>query len=70
MVLMERNYTPLDVRKLEARFPAKHREEGAPKTAFDSTFNTILILLATITVLVVSIVLFILIQKQIGTQPV
>lgn len=65
---MNRTYTPLDVKKLEEKYeanlPAKHQSHEG----FDSIFNTVLIFLATLTVLVISIVLFILIQQQLKTQ--
>jgi len=52
---MNKNFTPLD-----------HKKWGIKEeNHFESTFNTVLLLLATITALIASIVLFLLIQKQI-----
>lgn len=64
---MERNFTPLDVPKLEKKY-APAVAEKPERSGFDSAFNTVLILLATITVLAVSIVLFVLIQKEMRPQ--
>lgn len=61
MLLMEKNYTPLNI---EALYPQKQE----PKKGFDSVGNTILLMLATLTVLVISIVLFAIIQKNIKGQ--
>ena len=52
---MGNNFTPLD-----------HKKWGIDtENHFESTLNTILLFLATLTALVTSIVLFLLIQKQI-----
>lgn len=71
-IAMEKNYTPLNI---EALYPKKaeepRREEPAhneSRQGFDSTANTILLSLAALTVLVVSIVLFVLIQKHLNGQ--
>lgn len=55
------SYTPLDIRRLEEKFKGKITK----RNDFDNTFNTILLVLATVSVMVLSIVLFILIKKQI-----
>lgn len=52
---MYRNFTPLDQKKWGIK----------ENSNFESTFNTILLFLATLTALIASIVLFLLIQKQI-----
>lgn len=52
---MNKNFTPLD-----------HKKWGIKEEShFESTFNTVLLFLATLTALIASIVLFLLIQKQI-----
>lgn len=57
---MDTHFTPLDVTKLEEKIKQEPKHEG-----FDDIFNTILLLLATLTVLTAAIVFFLLIQKQI-----
>ncbi len=52
---MSQHFTPLDPKKWGIK----------ENSNFESTFNTVLLLLATITALIASIVLFLLIQKQI-----
>lgn len=49
------HFTPLDMKKLEKKLGG----EG-----FDSLFNTILLVLVTITAFILSIVLFLLIKKN------
>jgi flagellar basal body-associated protein FliL len=49
---MENNYTPLDIGKL----PAKD----------SSTLNTILLIIVTLTMAVLAVLLFVLIQKKMG----
>ena len=63
---MEKNYTPLNI---EALYPKKEEaKKEEPKKDFDSVGNSILLILATLTVLIISIVLFVLIQKSIKGQ--
>ena len=57
---MDTHFTPLDVTKLEKKIKQEPKHEG-----FDDIFNTILLLLATLTVFTAAIVFFLLIQKQI-----
>lgn len=52
---MGKNFTPLDQKKWGIK----------EINNFESTFNTVLLFLATLTALIASIVLFLLIQKQI-----
>jgi hypothetical protein len=58
---MEKNFTPL---KIESFYKDKNAHNGK----FDGLANTIFLFLATITVLVICIVLFLLIQKNIKRQ--
>jgi hypothetical protein len=50
---MEKNFTPLDLSKINGKK--------------ESSFNTILLAIATLTALILVVVLFVLIKKQIGT---
>lgn len=63
---MEKTFTPIDIAKLEQRFKGVTIDKKEPKSGFDSKLNTVLISLATLTALVLSIVLFVLIQQQLG----
>jgi len=53
MIKMDKNYTPIDVKKLGRK---------------DSGLNTILLLIVTLTALVLAIMLFILIQRKINSS--
>jgi len=59
---MDHNFTPLNVPKIMQKKEAPVRISSG---AFESKFNTILLLLFTLTLLILSIVIFILIQKKI-----
>lgn len=56
---MEKNYTPLNIEALRSNIKTPEKRKG-----FDSMGNTIFLALATFTVLVISIVIFVIMQKN------
>ncbi len=59
-------FTPLDIDAFVKKYHIIPEKNIQPiQEGFENTFNTILLLLATITLLVIGLVLFIIIQKEI-----
>lgn len=58
---MDHNFTPLDMLKIIGK---QETPPVSTPSAFESKFNTILLILFTITLLVLCIIMFILIQKK------